>query len=103
MEEHPVGTKIIWNEKTSAERRPAQRPSKSLTLSSRHKEQKAKDEKKKQRPIAKITPITKPVDEGPDEPFAGTAQTNMYARKEMLKRSVSSKDPKKGILVKVIF
>merc|ERR1711935_956086 len=78
LEANPVGTKIIWNEKIE-KKTPMQRPSKSLTLSSKHREQKAKDEKKKQRPIAKITPITKkPAEENePSGPFGGTAQTNM--------------------------
>ena len=93
LETNPVGTKIIWNEKsTDKTRKPLQRPNKSLTLSSRHREQKEKDEKKKQRPIAKIPPMMTKTAPEPTGPFPGTSQTNMYARKEMLEKS---REPKK--------
>ena len=123
MEKNPIGTKVIFNDKPAEKAKKMQRPSKSLTLSSRHREQKEKDEKKKQRPIAKIQPITKQPGETSD-PFPGQtqfwgsvfyelkrhdyhsitwarvsvtqSQTNMYARKEMLNKSKVTKESKKS-------
>ena len=82
LEKNPIGTKVIFNDKPSEKVKKVQRPSKSLTLSSRHREQKEKDEKKKQRPIAKIQPITKQPGEASD-PFPGQTQTRDHKFHEL--------------------